>query len=63
MTARPIATQFPGYGCMDVFPTERSFDSEEMGVIDVFGLLCWHVIYGCLYNQALADVQLTGAGI
>ena len=22
-----------------------------------------HVIHGCLYNQALADVQLTGAGI
>ena len=23
----------------------------------------WHVIYRCLYNQALADVRSTGAGI
>ena len=27
-TARPIATQFPGYGCMDDLTTERSFDLQ-----------------------------------
>ena len=26
MTARPIATQFPGHGSMDDLTTERSFD-------------------------------------
>ena len=23
----------------------------------------WHVIHGCLYNQALADIRLIAAGI
>ena len=63
MTARPIATHFPGYRCMDYLTTERSFDSQVTWVIDVIGLFFWHVIHGCLYNQALEDVWLTGARI
>ena len=34
-TARPIATQFPGHGCMCDVTTERSFVSQAMCVIDV----------------------------
>ena len=30
MTARPIATHFPGHGCMDNLTTERSLDSQAM---------------------------------
>ena len=41
--------------------TERSFNSHATWVID--WLFCWHVIHGCLYNQALADVRSTGSGI
>ena len=26
-------------------------------------LIIWHIIYGCLYNQAIAHVRSTGAGI
>ena len=63
MTSRPIATEFPVHGCMDEFTTERGFDSKATWVIDVLGLFSWHVNHGCLYNQALADVQSTGAGI
>ena len=37
-TARPIATQFPGHGCMDDLTTGRSFDSLATWVIDVLGL-------------------------
>ena len=43
--------------------TERSFDSQATWVIDVLGISIWHVIHGFLYNQALADVRSTGAGI
>ena len=32
-------------------------------VTDVLDLFFWHVIYRCVYNQALADVRSTGAGI
>ena len=41
--------------------TERSIDSEARQVLDMLGLFPRHVNRGCLYNQALADVQLTGA--
>ena len=44
-------------------PDLASFDSNATWVIDVFGLYFWHDIHGCLYNQALADVRSTGAGI
>ena len=30
---------------------------------NVFGLFHWHVIYGCSYTQAPADLWSTGAGI
>ena len=30
---------------------------------NVLGLFSGHVVHGCLYNQALADVRSTGAGI
>ena len=38
-TAHPIATQFPGHGCMYDLTTERSFDSQAMWVINVFDFL------------------------
>ena len=37
-TARPIATQFPGHGCMCDVTTERSFVSQAMCVIYVLRL-------------------------
>ena len=46
---------------MDDLTTERSFDSQGTWVRGVLGLIFCHVIHGCLYNQALADVQSTGA--
>ena len=57
-TARPIVTQFPGHGCMNILTTECSFDSQTMWVIYVLGVIHW-----CLYNQALEDVRSTGVGI
>ena len=48
---------------MDDLTTERRFDSQATWVIDVLGLSFGHVIHGCFYNQALADVRSTGAGI
>ena len=60
--ARPIALQFPGHSCIDDLITELSFDSQAMLVIAVLGLFltCYPWM---LYNQALTDVRLTGAGI
>ena len=41
MARRPIATQFPRYGCMDDLTAERSFDMQATWVIDVLqGLSC-----------------------
>ena len=62
-SARPIATQFRGHRCIDNLITEHSFDSQATRVFDVLGLFYGNVIHGCLYNQALADVQSTGEGI
>ena len=31
--------------------------------LDVLRLYFWHVIHGCHYNQALADVRSNGAGV
>ena len=45
-------------GCMDDPTTERSFDLQATWVIDALGLF-----FECSYNQALADVCSTGAGI
>ena len=64
MTARPIATHFPGHKCMNNLTTERrfDFDSQAMWAIDVLCLF-FDVIHWCLYNLALADVRSTVAGI
>ena len=48
---------------MDDLATECSFDSQDTWVIGVLSLIFWHVIQGCLHNQVLADVQLTGERI
>ena len=47
-TARPIATHFSGHGCM--FDLTPDFNFR-------------HVVHWSLYNQALAVVRSTGAGI
>ena len=52
-----------GHGCIDDLTTERSFDSQATWVIDELFLFYLHAIHGRLYNQALADVRSTGAGI
>ena len=48
---------------MDDLTIELSFDSKDTRVIDVLGLFVGHIIHGCLYIRALADVRSTGAGI
>ena len=59
---RPIAIKFLGHEGMDDPTTERSFDFQSY-----MGHWCpwfiFDIIYGCLYNQELADVRSTGAGI
>ena len=45
-TARPIATQFPGHGCMDDFTTESSFDMCHRCVL-AYLLTC----YPCVFVQ------------
>ena len=62
-TAWPISTHFPGHWCVDCLKTERSFGLQVTCVIDVLGWYFWHVIHGRLFEQTLADVRLTGAGI
>ena len=52
-----------GTDASDDLTTERSFDSQATWVIDGPGISFWHVIHRFLYNQALADVRSTGAGI
>ena len=47
---------------MDDLTTARSFDSQALSVIDIFSFF-GHVSDWCFYNQALADVRSTGAGI
>ena len=58
-----VDIQFPGHGCMGDLTTKRNFDLQATWVIGVLGLCFRHVIHGYLYNQALADVWSTGAGI
>ena len=48
---------------MDDLTTERRVHSQAVWVIYVLGLTLWHVIHGCLYNQALEDARSTDAGI
>ena len=40
MATHPIATRFPGHGCMDDFTNERGFDSQATWAIDVLGIFC-----------------------
>ena len=59
----PLPPSFLG---MDAWMTSQlkcSFDSHAKWIIDVLGLFLLHVIRGSLYNQTLADVRSTGAGI
>ena len=37
-TARPIATQFPGHGCMEDLTNKRNFDLQATWAIDMLGL-------------------------
>ena len=46
MTTRPIATQFPGHGCMYYLTTERTFDSQAKLVNDVLGLFSYVLYIG-----------------
>ena len=62
-TKRPIATLFPGHGCIDILTTERDFGSQATQVIDVRDLSFGHVVHGCVHNLVLADVRTTAAGI
>ena len=62
-TACPIATHFLGYGCRKDLITIHTFDLQSTWVIDMFRLSCLYVIRGCLYDQAVADVRSTSAGI
>ena len=62
-TAHPKATQFPGHGYVDDLITERRFDLQATQVVVLLCLFFWHVIHGCLYNQALADDRSPRAGI
>ena len=50
-------------GSPGIIHDRTTIAAQPTWVIDVLGLLFWHVIHGCLYNRALADVQSTGAGI
>ena len=49
-TACPIATQFPGHGCMDDLTTKRSFDSQTTWVV---GMLSQNILkcYAWLFIQ------------
>ena len=49
-TARPIATQFPGSGCIDDLTTVRSFDLQATWVIGVF-ILCFAMLYMGVFKQ------------
>ena len=63
--ASPVATQFPGHGCMDDLKTERTctFDLQATRVIDVLGLLFDTSSMEVCTNRRLADVRSNGAGI
>ena len=52
----PFATQNPGHGCMNDLTTER-------GSLMYLGYFFLYLIHGCFYNQPLADVRSTSAGI
>ena len=62
-TACPIATHFPGHGCMNDPQLNVTLIHTLRGSLMCLSYLNWNVIHGCLYNQAMAGVRSTGAGI
>ena len=50
---------------IDDFTTKRNFDLQATWLMGVLCLSFLNIsyIYGCLYNQALADIRSNGAGI
>ena len=63
---RPDArlSPFPGIKyCMDDLITESTLIRNLCVSLMCMACFFWHFIHGCLYNQALADVRSTGAGI
>ena len=54
MTASLIATQFPGYGCMDDFTTERDYDSQATWVITMLG------IFVDMFSIGVCTIRLFG---
>ena len=52
----------PEHGSMHDLTAESSFDSQSY-LGNCFAWFIFYVTYRCLYNQALADVRSTGAGI
>ena len=65
MTARPIATQFAGHGCMNDLTTKRSFDMQATCVIDVldlfFGMLSMGVCIARHWQTSGRQVQKLSA--
>ena len=63
---RPHARLQPSFLDMDARMTSQlnvGLIGELHGSLMCFDMFLWHVIHGCLYNQALADVRSTDAGI
>ena len=61
MTAHPIATQFPGYGCMDDLTTERSFEYLKLRG----SLMCFAYILTCypgVLVQLLQHINVFSVG-
>ena len=54
--------KFPEHGLL-ITSTERSFDLQVACHCYAWVIFLLHDIHWCLYNQALADVRSTGAGI
>ena len=49
-TACPIASLFPGHGCMDDLTTKRSFDSQTTWVIDMHGKYIFKMLFMDVYT-------------
>ena len=61
-TTCPIATQFPWHGCMNDLQPNVTLICKLRGSL-MFLSYFIEIIHGCLYNQAMADIQSTGAVI
>ena len=64
-TARQIASQFPGHGCMNAWMTSQLNAALIRKLRGSLVCLAYFsdVIQKCLYKQELADVRSTVAGI